>query len=88
MTGSANGLGTPTLDNEGPIPRSTTCLDWVPVMINPPIPTLASVRTRKRVERLRACAGLADAVAVAVELGVVEGVEVDVAVGVGVGEGV
>ena len=57
-------------------------------MINPPIPTLASVRTSKRVERLRACAGLADAVAVAVEPGVVEGVEVDVAVGVGVGVGV
>ena len=56
--------------------------------MNPPIPTLASVKTRKRVERLRGCAGLADAVAVGVELGVVEGVEVAVADGVGVGDGV
>src|SRR5437870_13194684 len=50
--GSASGLGTPKLANEGPIPRRTTRLGALPVMINPPMATLLL-----RVERLRACAG-------------------------------
>src|SRR6266446_522633 len=55
--GSASGLGTPEIANEGPIARRTTRLGALPVMINPPIPTLASVRTLMRVERLTACEG-------------------------------
>src|SRR5947207_14423065 len=91
--GSASGLGTPKLANEGPIPRRTTRLGSLPVMMNPPMPTFASVRTRIRVERLSACAapgvGLgvtsgAVAVAVAVAVGVSVGVNVAVGVTVGV----
>src|SRR5204863_3987307 len=99
-TGSASGLGTPKAANEGPIPRRSTCLGALPVMMKPPMPTLASVRTRIRVERLSACAagvglgvgvGATVAVAVTVAVGVaVEGggVSITVAVAVGVGLGV
>jgi hypothetical protein len=49
-------------------------------MMNPPMPTLASVSTRRRVERLTGCAA-------AVGLGVMLGVGVVVGVGVGVSIG-
>ena len=60
-------------------------------MMNPVIPTLASVRTRRRVERLSGCAGIALGDALAVGVGVSPGdgiglavaVAVDIAVGVG-----
>src|SRR5438045_8702587 len=97
-SGSANGLGTPTLDNEGPIPRRSTCLGSEPVIMNPPIPTLASVRTRNLVETLSACAGpgvgLTPGDPPTVAVGVAFGVPVAVGVGVtlgdalGVGDGV
>src|SRR6266436_10035431 len=83
--GSASGLGTPELANEGPIARRTTRLGALPVMMNPPMPTFASVRTRIRVERLSACAapgvgvGLPATVAVAVAVAVAPTVAVGVA---------
>src|SRR6266446_9708891 len=80
--GSASGLGTPELANEGPIPRRTTRLGSLPVMMNPPMPTFASVRTRMRVDRL------SGRVAIGVPVGVVVGVGVGVPVGVTVGEAV
>src|SRR5436190_14894397 len=96
-SGSANGLGTPTMDKEGPIPRRRTCLGSLPVIMNPPIPTLASVKTRRRVDTLSACTGpgvgvgVSATVAVAVGLGVADvppavavALGVKVAVGVGV----
>src|SRR5947207_910660 len=85
ITGSASGLGTPKLANEGPIPRRSTCLGALPVMMNPPMATLLPVRTRMRVERLRACAGGA---ALGLGVGVGASVAVAVAVAVAVGEGV
>lgn len=78
ITGSDSGSEIPKLPNDGPIPRNSTVLGAVPVMINPPIPTLASGKTRIRVERF---SGWAAGVAV----GVVEGVGVGVIAGVGVG---
>src|SRR5438876_6466945 len=81
--GSASGLGTPKLAKEGPMPRRTTRLGALPVMMNPPMATLLPVRTRMRVERLRACAGGAG-----LGLGVGVGAGVAVAVAVAVGEGV
>src|SRR5437762_5592198 len=90
--GSASGLGTPKLANEGPIPRRTTRLGSLPVMINPPMPTFASVRTRIRVERLSACAapgvGVGLPATVAVAVAVAPTVAVGVAVGVNVAVGV
>src|SRR5438034_261670 len=83
--GSASGLGTPKLAKEGPIPRRTTRLGSLPVMIKPAIPTLASVRTRRRVERLTACAA---GIGVGVGTGVPVAVAVAVAVAVGLGDGV
>src|SRR5947208_17182199 len=86
--GSANGFGTPKAPSEGPIPRKSTVLGSVPVIMIPPIPTLASVRTRRRVEKLRACTGPGvglgegDPPAVAVAVGVAEPPAVAVAVGV------
>jgi hypothetical protein len=57
-------------------------------MMNPPIPTLASVRTRRRVERFNACAGLPPGLGVGVPAGTVgEGVPSGI-VAVGVGDGV
>ena len=61
--------------------RMSTCFGVLPVMMNPPMPTLSPVWTRIRVERLMACAaevGLAEGVGVAVPGGV--GVEVGVEV--------
>src|SRR4026208_1475812 len=89
-TGSANGLPT---TNEGPIARRRTFLGPLPVMINPPIPTLSLVRTRIRVERLTGCAappgvGEGVGVIVGVEVGVGPGVIVPVAVEVAVAVGV
>ena len=80
ITGSASGSGTPKAAKEGPIPRRSTVLGAVPVIMNPPMPTLASVSTRRRVERLTGCAA-------AVGLGVMLGVGVVVGVGVGVSTG-
>src|ERR1051325_166184 len=78
-TGSSNGSGT---GSEGPIPRTITCLGSAPVIMKPPIPTLASVRTRRRVETLSGCTGPGPPVAVAV--GLADPVTVEVAVGVAV----
>src|ERR1043166_3519403 len=87
-TGSASASGTPKPVREGPMARRSTCLGPVPVMINPPMPTLAPVCTRIRVERLRACAaGDALGVDVGVGIGVVVGLGVGVTGG-GVGVGV
>src|ERR1700682_3273221 len=77
ITGSASASGTPKAVKEGPIPRRITCLGALPVTMKPPMPTLASVRTRMRVERLRACAA-----------GDTLGLGLGVGVGVGVPGGV
>src|ERR1051325_8286499 len=77
--------------SEGPIPRTTTDLGSVPATMKPPIPMLASVRTRRRVETLRGCAGrgvgCVEAVGVAVGVTGTVAVAVAVAVAVGVGGG-
>src|SRR5688572_7544702 len=70
--------GTFELASEGPRPRTTTGLLAFPVMMNPPINTLSPISTRRRVEILRAWAGV----------GVGVGLGVGVGVGVGVGPGV
>src|SRR5436190_4574045 len=57
-TGSARGLGTPELANEGPRPRRYNRLGWLPVMIKPPILTLSPVCTSILVERLSGCAAV------------------------------
>src|SRR6266436_9737441 len=80
--GSASGLGTPEIANEGQIARRTTRLGALPVMINPPMPTFASVRTLMRVERLTACEG---GVGVGVGVGVGDALGVGVGLAVGVG---
>ena len=83
---------------EGPMARSSTCLGAVPVMMNPPMPTLSPLSTCIRVERLTGCAaggGVGVGVGVRVGVGVggggvgvgVDGVDVGVGVG-GVGVGV
>src|SRR5438105_1503574 len=77
-TGSASASGT---IKEGPRARRMTRLGALPVMMNPPIPTLASVPTCIRVERLSACAA-GVGLGLGVELG--DGVADAVAVGVGV----
>src|SRR5437762_1125655 len=74
--GLASELGTP---DEGPIPRRSTCFGALPVMMNPPIPTLSPVKTCKRVERLSGCAG-GDELAVEVGVGLLAAVAVAVAV--------
>src|SRR5262249_52894720 len=87
--GSANGLGTPKLASEGPIPRTRLRLGSPPVIMNPATATLASVKTCKRVERLIAWAGEAVGAGVSVGVGVCPpGVDVGVADPVGVGVGV
>src|SRR5436190_24301334 len=97
ITGSANALATPTWVSEGPMARRSKCLGALPVMMRPPMPTLAPVRTFMRVERFWACAGVADGVTVGAGDGVTPGVGVGgatvavavaVAVAVGVAEGV
>src|SRR5205085_11824714 len=82
--GSASGLGTPELANEGPIARRTTRLGALPVMMNPPMPTFASVRTRIRVERLSAWAGAGVGVGLPATVAVAVAVAPTVAVGVAV----
>src|SRR4051812_45835917 len=65
----------------------STCFGTLPVIVNPPMPTLFPVSVRMRVERFNVCeAGVAVgvAVAVAVALGVAVAVAVAVAVGVAV----
>src|SRR5205814_8946312 len=86
-TGSASALGIPNWVNEGPMARRSTCFGALPVMINPPMPTLCPVWTRIRVERLSACAA---GVGLGVGVGVVVGVGATgaVAVAAGVGDGV
>src|ERR1044072_6569234 len=96
-TGSASASGTPEPVREGPMARRSRCLGPVPVMINPPMPTLAPICTCARVEWFRACAaGVGLGVDVGVGIGVVvglavgvtgRGVGVSVPVGVGVEEG-
>src|SRR5437870_8699606 len=86
ITGSASGLGTPNAANEGPIPRRITCFGALPATMKPPMPTLASVRTRRRVDRLSACAA---GVTLGLGLGVGVGVAgIGVWLGVGLGVGV
>src|SRR5436190_7683216 len=75
ITGSASASLTV---KEGPIARRMTRFGALPVMMKPPIPTSAPVRTSIRVERLRACAAV-------VGLGVTGGLGAGVGVGVGVG---
>src|SRR2546421_1458773 len=77
ITGSlrSDAAGRPELVSEGPMPRNTTGLATLPVMMKPPIITLSPVSTRRRVEMFNALAG----VAVGVAGGGAEGV------GVGVG---
>src|SRR2546429_9895694 len=69
------------------MPRNTTGLFALPVMMKPPIITLSPMSTRKRVEMFNAWAGVGVGVGVGVAVGVVVGVAVGVAVGVGVGVG-
>src|SRR5205814_297135 len=92
-TGSAIGLGTPKLASEGPIPRSNTCREPVPLTISPPIPTSFPLPTNNRVERLIARAsgvgaGVGLTATVGVALAVAVGVDVGLDVAVAVGEGV
>src|SRR5205807_4868889 len=87
--------GIPELTSDGPSPRSTTGLDTLPRIMNPPIMTLSPVSTRRRGEMFNAWAGVdvgvavgvgvGVAVAVAVAVGVAVAVAVGVAVGVGAG---
>src|SRR6266446_6165270 len=93
-TGSASASGTPDCVNEGPIARRIRCLGPVPVMMNPPMPTLSPVWTRVRVERFRGCAagvgvpeGVGDGGTVGVADGATVGVPVGVVVAVAVGGG-
>src|SRR2546423_1539152 len=60
ITGSlrSDAAGRPELVSEGPMPRNTTGLATLPVMMKPPIITLSPVSTRTRVERLRVCDGV------------------------------
>src|SRR5678816_4341452 len=91
IVGSASGFGTPKLDKDGPIPRTSTVLGSLPVMMKPPIPTWSPVSTSIRVDRLSACAAPGVAVGVSVGVGVGVGVTtptVAVAVGVNVAVGV
>src|SRR5204862_1328294 len=83
MTGSASTPGTPKLVSDGPIARRSSCFGALPVMMNPPMPTLLSVCTRSRVERLIAwvggvgvALGLATGVADGLALGLAEGATV------------
>src|SRR5215210_1647185 len=76
ITGSASTSVSPLWIKEGPIPRTITCLEALPVMMKPPMPTLSPTDTRMRVERLTACV---------INPGVAVGVAVGIAVGVGVG---
>src|SRR5215212_6111194 len=91
ITGSASTSVSPLWIKEGPIPRTITCLEALPVMMKPPMPTLSPTETRMRVERLTACVinpGVAVGVAVGIAVGVgvgPPGVAVAVAVAVGVG---
>src|ERR1700730_7165035 len=85
-TGSASAPGTPKAVKEGPIPRTITCLGALPVTMKPPMATLASVRTRMRVERLRGCAA-GSPFGLGLGLGVGCGVGVGGGVGLGVGVG-
>src|SRR5205823_3839737 len=78
--GSANLSGKVS---EGPRARTTTVFAWVPVMMNPPISALSSVRTPRRDEMLASTVG---GVAVGLALGV--GVAVGVLVGVAVADAV
>ena len=73
--------------SDGPIPRKTTGLDSLPVMIKPPIITLSPISTRSRVEIFKFWAGVPVGVAVAVAVGVAVAVAVgvDVAVAEAVG---
>src|ERR1043166_7896348 len=89
--GFAIAFGMPNRVSDGPRARSSTCLGPLPVMINPPMPTLSPVWTSILVEMLRACEAaplgvdVAEAVAVALGPGVPDAVAVAVAVGVGGG---
>ena len=87
IVGSASGFGTPKFPNDGPIPRTSTCLGALPVTMNPPIPTWSPVRINIRVDRLSACAA-AGALGVGVGVGLITGVPVEVAVAVAVAVGV
>src|SRR5437763_7718518 len=83
----------PNWVREGPTARRSTRLGALPVMMNPPMPTFSPVRTRIRVERLRACVagaglGLAVGTGVMVAVGVTPGVGVATGVGVGAAVGV
>src|SRR5439155_2529991 len=86
MTGSAK-AGTPNCAREGPMARRRTCLAPDPVIMKPPMPTLSSVWTSIRVERLRGRAGPGEGVGVELGVGVGLGVGDNVGVGVGVGVG-
>src|SRR5205807_9075362 len=90
-TGSGSASGIKPL-NDGPIPRSNTCREPVPLTIRPPIPTSLPVPTNNRVERLIARVpgvgigvGLAATVGVALAVAVGIGVPVVATVAVGVG---
>src|SRR6266446_768739 len=81
--GSARALGTPNWAREGPIARTRTCFCPVPVIMKPPMPTLA-VCTSMRVDRFSERAALGPEVADAVGVGVVLAIGVAVAVAVAV----
>ena len=92
--GSASASGN-NEESDGPIARTITLFDCVPVIINPPIRALSPVSTRKRVEIFPKTLGgvglglppgvvVAVAVAVGVAVGVTAAVAVAVAVAVGV----
>src|ERR1044072_8149017 len=82
ITGSASALATPTWLRDGPMARRSKCFGALPVMMKPPMATLAPVSTFIRVDGCWSWAGVA--------VGVVECVAVGamVAVAVGVGDGV
>jgi hypothetical protein len=79
------------------MPRRSTFLGAVPVIMNPAMPALSPVRTPSRVDRLSAlvggvglgvAVGVCVGVGVGLGVGVTVGVDVDVGVAVGVGVGV
>src|ERR1700731_2089159 len=82
--GSSNTLLMPNTASDGPMPRSTTALLLLPVMMKPAIMALSPVSTRSRVEIFKAWTGLAVGVAVGVAVAVAVGVAVAVEVGVAV----
>ena len=78
---------TPVRGSDGPIARTITFFDCVPVIMNPPIKTLSPVATRKRVEIFPKAPAVGVGVGMGVPVAVAVGVAVTVEVAVGVAVG-